>query len=52
MYDVQPSLKELMNTIKNKEFVNVIDGRGNNILYLAMTNKQVEALNYLLTNAY
>lgn len=51
MYDVQPSLKELMNTIKNKEFVNVIDGRGNNILYLAMTNKQVEALNYLLTNA-
>ncbi|GMP94881.1 hypothetical protein CsSME_00044154 [Camellia sinensis var. sinensis] len=44
-------LKELLNTIKNKEFVNAKDERGNTILHLAVANKQIKALDYLLTNA-
>ncbi|KAI7993283.1 Ankyrin repeat-containing protein [Camellia lanceoleosa] len=44
-------LEELLNTIKNKEFVNAKDERGNTILHLAVANKQIKALDYLLTNA-
>ncbi|KAI3715652.1 hypothetical protein L6452_22638 [Arctium lappa] len=43
-------LKLLVESMEDHELVNSKDGDGNNILHLAVANKQIETINFLLLN--
>ncbi|KAJ0091158.1 hypothetical protein Patl1_13822 [Pistacia atlantica] len=50
-YNQLESMKFLVETMNDHEFVNFRDDDGNSILHLAVADKQVEAIKFLITNA-